>query len=99
MKAWLIVGLLVTLAVSSLAEERLSEVQRLKAENFQLKVQVAQLQATLADREARLRSIELSAVQAGLVEEFRHTLQADTDDVFDWRTLTFTTPEKETPQP
>ena len=70
----------------------LTDMQKLQAENFQLKVQVAQLRATLADREGRLASVELSAQQAALVEEFRKTLKAEMTDVFDWATLRFRKP-------
>lgn len=74
---------------------QLSEVQHLKAENFQLRLQIAQLRATLADRENRLASVELSATQVALVEEFRRALRADKDEVFDWATLAFRKPTKE----
>jgi len=71
----------------------LSDVQRLKAENFQLRVEVAQLRATLADRETRLLETQLSQEQRTLVEEFRVTLRAGPNEVFDWKTLTFTPKE------
>lgn len=68
----------------------LSEVQRLKAENFQLTIEVAQLKATLAERENRLLSIDLSLRQTALVDEFRATLKAAPTATFNWSTLTFT---------
>jgi chemotaxis protein histidine kinase CheA len=67
----------------------LSELQRLKAELLQAKIVIAQLRATLADREARLASIELTQEQEKLVEEFRRALNADPMSPFDWTTLTF----------
>src|SRR3990167_704398 len=71
----------------------LSAVQTLKAENFQLRVEVAHLRATLADRETRLLETQLSQEQRTLIEEFRVTLRAGPDEVFDWKTLTFTPKE------
>lgn len=69
--------------------------QKLKAENFQLKVQIAQLTATVQDREQRLASMQLSAEQAALIEEFRAVLKPEKDATFDWRSLTFTAPPKD----
>lgn len=74
---------------SSQESLKLSELQLLKADNFKLRVQVEQLKAQLLDREAKLKSIELTNEQAKLVEEFRIELKADPTDVFDWNTLTF----------
>ena len=58
------------------AEPKLSEVQVLRADLFKAKVEIAQLRATLADRESRLASLELSAEQAKLAAEFLATLKA-----------------------
>lgn len=68
----------------------LSELQQLKAENFQLKVQLAQCSATVADRENRLKSVELSSEQLKLEKEFREQLHAKETDKFDWTNLSFT---------
>ncbi len=75
-------------------KKELSEVQKLKAENFQLRVQVAQLTATLQDRENRIKSAELTDEQSKLVEEFKKALKAKDNEVFDWPTLSFKLPNK-----
>jgi hypothetical protein len=67
----------------------LTEVQKLKAENFNLKVKIAQLNATLQDRENKLLSVELSNEQTKLLEEFRKQLKANEKQEFDWSTLSF----------
>lgn len=76
--------------VKAEVNEQLTEVQKLKAENFQLRVQLAQCNATISDREARLKSAELTAEQQNLLNEFRIQLKANEKDTFDWTTLTFT---------
>ena len=68
---------------------QLTELQKLKAENFQLRVKLGQCSASLSDRENRLLSIELTNEQNNLVNEFRETLKASQDDKFDWACLCF----------
>jgi hypothetical protein len=63
----------------------LSEVQKLRAENFRLRVQVTQL-------ETRIKDIEYVAEGQKLVEEFRKVLHADEKDTFDWSTFKFSKP-------
>lgn len=70
-------------------EAKLTEIQKLKAENFQLKVQLAQARATIADRENRILSIELSNEQLVLEKEFRERLKPNEKDKFDWSSLSF----------
>ena len=65
-----------------LADNQLSENQKLKAQNYQLKMQLTQCQVqTVQGR--------LTTENAQLVEEFRKTLGASPTDIFDWETLTF----------
>lgn len=90
----LVCVLALAVGVSAKDAPALSEVDRLKAENFQLRVTVAQLTATVQDRERRLQEIALSAEQARLVDAFRVALKAKPDAVFDWQTLTFQEPKK-----
>lgn len=78
----------------SVYAEELTELQKLKAENFQLKLQVAQLKATLADREIRLVQVDLTLEQTKLIEEFRKQLKADEKDNFNWSCLCFNKPAK-----
>src|SRR3954470_12181284 len=56
----LLVACFIVITTGSLRAEdkQLTEVQKLKAENLKLKVEVAQLTATLQDRENRLKEIE-----------------------------------------
>lgn len=88
-----LVALCVVIITDSLSAQddktQLNELQKLKAENFQLKVKVASCNATLTDRENRLTSIELTNEQSKLVEEFRKSLNAQDTDTFDWSTFTF----------
>lgn len=67
----------------------LSELQKLKAENLQLKYTLANCNATVNDRNNKLDSISLSAEQTKLEKEFRETLHAKETDKFDWTTLNF----------
>lgn len=76
------------------AKHELTEVQKLKAENFQLKIQVAQLRVTVSDRETKLAQFELTIEQQKLVDEFRKQLNADEKDTFNWTTLKFDSPGK-----
>jgi hypothetical protein len=71
------------------ADPVLSDFQKLQAENFQLRVALAQAQAQIADRDAKLASFELTARQMTLVEEFRKTLGGSPSARFDWATMKF----------
>jgi hypothetical protein len=73
-------------------EKKLTEIQKLKAENLSLKIEVAQLKAAIYQKDNQLSSLMLTAEQAGLLEEFRIQLGADKDDKFDWKALTFSKP-------
>lgn len=73
-------------------KNELTEIQRLKAENFKLKVQLTQCQATVNDRENKLSSFELTKEQNELVNEFRKTLGALDSEIFDWSCLCFKPP-------
>jgi hypothetical protein len=65
-----------------------SELQRLKVENLQLKIALAQANATIADRDAKLASLTLSQEQASLRADILKTLNAKEGDDVDWATLT-----------
>lgn len=69
--------------------EKLTEIQTLKADNFKLRVQLTQCNATLNDRNNKLDSINLTEEQKKLEQEFRETLHAKETDKFDWSTLSF----------
>jgi predicted nuclease with TOPRIM domain len=81
--------LTVSIPVSLRAEDKkeLTELQKLKAENFKLKVQLVQLNATLQDRENKLASIELTQEQAKLNEEFIKQLGCKKDESLNWDSL------------
>lgn len=77
----------------------LSEVQQLKAQNFALKVQVAQLQANLADRESKLASLELTKEQAVLQTEFLAAAKAPAGSTWDWSKMAVKEPDAPKPAP
>ena len=77
-------------------EAKLTELQSLKAENFKLKVQLSQCNVNLVDAQSKLNNFSLTDEQAKLIEEFRKTLKAGKDDVFNWGTLTFTKADEKT---
>ena len=85
---FLIIVLCLTFPNSIHADELTSE-QKLRAENFQLKVTIAQLRSQLQERDNKLASLELTTEQQKLLDEFRKQLNAKEDEVFDWNTLTF----------
>lgn len=89
----LLVLLCIAITTGNLNAQELNETQKLKAENFLLKVELAKARATVADRDNKLASIELTNEQQKLVEEFRKALKADEKDLFDWTTLTFSKPK------
>jgi hypothetical protein len=72
--------------------------QQLKAENFRLKVEVAQLKATLADRESRLASAALSDEQVKLAAEFVAAMGGAPGDTWDWQTMTLKRAAKPEPK-
>ena len=67
---------------------KLTEVQTLKASLFKAKVEIAQLRATLADRENRLAAAELTKEQEALAAEFLAQTGAGAADSWDWATMT-----------
>ena len=75
---------------------QLSAEQKLKADLFKARVEIAQLRATLADRESRLASAELSAEQAKLAAEFLAAFKAPAGSTWDWATMTVKLPEPAT---
>ncbi len=77
---WALVGLAQSTSVT--------EVQKLRAEILQLKIALAQAQATIADRDARLASLTLSAERDALAKDILATLKASDGDELDWSTLT-----------
>lgn len=106
-----LVAAVLAIGTAAVTADGLTPEQKLKAENLQLKIQLAQAKATIADREQRIRIYEialgqaisgdaqkdgaaLSAEQVKLVEEFRATLHAKADEVFDWDSLSFKKPQK-----
>lgn len=86
----LVGAILLLLALSASAQTpALSEIDRLKAENHLLKVQVAQLQSLYAQAQEKMALTSLQSERSQLVEEFRKTLKVDATQEFDWTTLTF----------
>ncbi len=85
-------GVGVLSSITLLAADLTSE-QKLKKENFELKVQNAQLLATLQDRENRLRSVELSQERADLLADFSKTLNCADGEAVNWQTLTCEAPK------
>jgi hypothetical protein len=62
----------------------LTELQQAKADLFKYQVEIAQLRATLAERESRLASVELSAKQKALADEFLRSAKAPPGSTWDW---------------
>ena len=85
--------LLLTLPFTANTQESkpvLSELSRLKADNFKLKVQLTQCNVSLNDRNAKIASSDLTAEQQKLVIEFKKELGITDEEVaFNWDTLTF----------
>ena len=69
------------------SEPTLTELQKAKADILALKVQVAQLRATLADRENKLASYDLTKEQAALAEEFLKQTKAPKGWAWDWQKM------------
>lgn len=65
----------------------LTELQQAKADLFKAQVEIAQLRATLAERESRLASVELSAKQKALADEFLLSAQAPSGSTWDWAAM------------
>ena len=73
----------------------LTELQKLKVENFKLRVTVAQLNATIVDRNNELLGIQLTKEQLALTAELEASAPAHT---FDWDKAEFVAkPEPEAP--
>jgi hypothetical protein len=79
-------------AAPAFAQEKpaptLTAEQKLKADLFKAKVEIAQLRATVADRENRLAEATLSAEQAALAAEFVTALGGKPGDEWDWQAMT-----------
>ena len=77
--SWIAYSLLLIGTVSAItaAEQGLSEIQKMKAENFKLKTQLVQCQ--------------LNVEQAALTSEFAKTLNAPVGSQFNWNSLSFST--------
>lgn len=88
--AVLLAGAGVGAGVFAQSSPALSEVQTLKATLFKAKVEIAQLRAALADREAKIASFSLSQEQVALETEFLAVGPKGT--TWDWEKMTFTTP-------
>lgn len=85
---WIFVGIIFVFTISlASASDKLSELQKLKAENFKLKNQLLQCQVSASND-------LLSKERFNLIEEFRQTIGATNEEVFDWNTLTFTKSSK-----
>lgn len=72
----------IVLLLLALSPIELTEVQKLKADNFQLKIQ-------LGNCKLNLQSKEFVEEQGKLIEEFRKQLQANPTDLFDWSCYCF----------
>lgn len=66
---------------------------RRDAENFKLRVEIAQLRATVVDLEMRLLSHELTSEQKRLEAKFRAEEEVASSAAFDWDTLEFKRPD------
>lgn len=84
MKYWILLILITfTTLIVHTQVGGLPELQRLKAENHQLKLQVAQCQVGIT-------KINLQNEEAQLIEEFRSIMKVeDKSKMFNWNTLTF----------
>lgn len=85
-----------SVGLNAMDDPKLTELQSLKAENFKLKVQLTQCNVNLSDAQSKLNNSSLTDEQAKLIEEFRKTLKAGKDDVFNWNTLTFSKADEKT---
>jgi hypothetical protein len=70
-------------------KKELSEIQKLKAENFKLRVELAKAKALIADRDNKILSLELSNEQQKLLEEFKQALEPKDGTIFDWDKLAY----------
>jgi hypothetical protein len=73
----------------SIPAKQLSEIQKLKAENFKLRVELAKAKALIADRDNKILSLELSNEQQKLLEEFKQALEPKDGTIFDWDKLAY----------
>jgi len=67
----------------------MSEVTQLKAEAHVLRVQVVQLRAALAQAQAEVELVKLTAERAQLEAMLRDEMKPAEGRTFDWATLTF----------
>lgn len=83
-----LICILVLLSIAYANENReLSELSKLKAENFKLRTQLVQCSIKVQDT-------SLASEQAQLIDQFRKELNADNEQVFDWNSLTFNSKSK-----
>lgn len=68
----------------SQAKLELTEIQKLKSDNYILRVKLTQCSVTVSDRDAKLASLILQSEQSSLVEEFRKQLNAEKNSTYDW---------------
>lgn len=80
----LLAGLVIGIAISAIpiAGTELSEAQKLRADNLQLKIQ-------LLSCRVKVSNTDLTDEQAKLLREFREALEAKQDDEFDWNEKVF----------
>ena len=90
-------SLLVSLAFVAVGSASLSDVDRLKAENHLLKVQVLQLQEQLTALQVKLRQIELSQEQGEREHQFSEDVKPAQGSLWNWQTLSFDPPKTVVP--
>jgi len=93
---------LVTLAalatgVAAAPDTVLSELQRTQVEAHRLRVDNAQLRARVAELQAEIDGLRLTAERAELEQRLREAIKPAAGSVFNWQTLTFES-AKEPPQ-
>jgi hypothetical protein len=71
----------------------LNDMDRLLAQSFLLKLQNAQLQITLWDRQKREIEQALTGEQTDLLQRFASKLMPPSDWLWNWETLTFEAPK------
>lgn len=80
---WFVATILIVSTINIVAtSDKLTELQRARAEIFKLKSQLLQCQVSVGNS-------ELSKEQSILIEEFRKELGGGNEEIFDWNTLTF----------
>jgi hypothetical protein len=68
---------------------KLSEISRLKAENFKLKTAVLACRVEEASYSNSVEQAKLKVESVDLEKEFREELKVNEKDLFDWNTLSF----------